>query len=179
MFWKIMGGIAAFVMVMVIAVTMLAVAGVAVAGTAVSAIVESVDIGTVQVTDANGNTEIVDVDSLLSESGRLEVLGNNGERVTIDVNVPQITVQEGGEHGSRVVIGGESGFEIDSDVPQVRIDGRSFDSYAGPSIGRIIGGFFRGMINLALLVVITIGVWMVVRNNRRTEVVEKSLDAAA
>jgi hypothetical protein len=64
-------------------------------------------------------------------------------------------------------------------VPQIRIDGHSFDSYNGFSAGRIIGGFFRGMINLALLTVIGIGVWQVVRNNRRPVVEEKSLDATA
>ena len=179
MFWKIVGGIGAFLMVVVLGAMVMAAAGVAVVGSAVSSLAENIDVSSVEVTDANGRTEIIDVNRFLSESGRVEVVGDNGERVTIDVNVPRVTVQDAGEEGSRVVIGGGSGIEGISEVPQIRIDGRRLDSFDGFSVGRMVGGFFRGMINLALLTVIVIGVWMAVRNNRRPVIQEKSVDAAA
>lgn len=178
MFWKIIGGIGAFLMVLVLGALVMAAAGVAVAGSAVSSWAETVDVSSVEVTDASGRTEVIDIDRFLSESGRVEVTGDNGERVTIDVSVPQITVQEAGEEGSRVVIGG-SGIEGVSEAPQIRIDGRRLDKFDGFSAGRLVGGLFRAMINLALLTVIVIGVWMVVRSNRRPAVKEKSVDAAA
>ncbi|MCP4433052.1 MAG: hypothetical protein GY806_18925, partial [Gammaproteobacteria bacterium] len=129
MFWKIFGGIVAFFMVVALAVTLLATAGLAAFGVAVGSIVDNLDINTVQVTDANGNTETYDVNDLVSESGQVKVIGDNGERVTIDFDVPQITVQERGEDAARVVIGGESGFEIDADGSQIRIDGRNIDDF--------------------------------------------------
>ncbi len=187
MFWKIFGGIVAFFVAVVLAVTMLATASVAVFGAAVGSIVDNFDISTVQVTDANGNTETYDVDNLVSDSGRVEVIGDNGERVTIDLTMPQITVQESGEGADRVVIGGGSGLEIDADGSQIRIDGRNIDNIDrieninGRFFVRPIVGFFRGLFNLVIWTMIGVGLWLVVRN-RRSETnapKEKTLDATA
>lgn len=166
MFWKIVGGIAAFFMVVVLAVALLATVSLAAFGSVVGAVVEDLDISTVQVTDAGGKTETYDVNSLISESGRIEVVDNNGERVTIDFEVPQITVQESGDGAARVVIGGESGLEINGDAPQIRIDGRRFDGFDGGFIARHITGFFRGLFSLMAWALILAGIWLVVRNRR-------------
>ena len=166
MFWKVVGGIVAFFLVMMLAVTVLATAGAVAVGAAASAIVEDLDISTVQVTDAQGKTETYDVDTLLSESGRVEISGDNGERVTIDFEVPQITVQESGEEGARIVIGEGSRFDGNFDVPEIHIDGRNFDSFDGGFAGRVIGGFFQGMFKLAFWSLVLVAVWLVLRNRQ-------------
>ncbi len=166
MFWKIVGGIAAFFMVVVLAVAVLATVSAAAFGSVVGAVVEDLGVSTVQVTDAGGKTETYDVNSLLSESGRIEITGDNGERVTIDLELPQITVQESGNEAARVVIGGGSGLEINGDVPQIRIDGRSFDNFDGSFIARPIVGFFHGLFTLMAWTLILVGIWLVVRNRR-------------
>jgi len=180
MFWKVFGGIVAFFMAVVLAVMLLAAAGVAVAGAVVSSVVDNLDISTVQVIDAEGNTETIDVNSLISESSRVEVTGDNGERVTIDLSVPQITVQDSGEDAARVVIGDGSRFEFNPDVPQVRIDSR-FDHFEGGFLGRLIAGFFSGMFKLAVWALILTGVWLVLRSRRpaANEPKEKTPDAIA
>jgi hypothetical protein len=166
MFWKVVGGIVAFFVVVALAVMLLATAGVTALGVAVGSFVDNLDISTVQVTDAGGNTETYDVDNLVSESGRVELTGENGERVTIDLNLPQITVQESGEEAARVVIGGGPRFEVNSDVPQIRIDGRDFDNLDGSFFVRPIAAIIRGLINLAIWTLIIVGVWLVLRNRR-------------
>lgn len=166
MFWKIVGGIATFFMVVVLAVALLATVSLAAFGSVVGAVVEDLDISTVQVTDAGGKTETYDLNNLISESGRIEVTGDNGERVTINLDVPQITVQESGDEAARVVIGGGSGVEINADVPQIRIDGRSFDNFDGSFVAHSIAGFFRGLFSLMAWTLILVGIWLVLRNRQ-------------
>jgi len=166
MFWKVFGGIVAFFLAVLLAVMLLATAGVTALGVAIGSAVDNLDIRTVEVTDASGNTETYDVNELFAESGRVEVTGEDGERVTIDLNLPQITVQESGEESARVVIDGRPRFEFNSDVPHVRIDGRNFDNFDGSFIARPIVGFFRGLFNLTVLTLIAVGIWLVVRNRR-------------
>jgi hypothetical protein len=181
MFWKVVGGIVAFFMVVVLAVTLLATAGAAVLGLTVASVVDNLDISTVQVTDAGGNTETYDVDSLVAESGRIEITGDDGEQVTIDLEVPQITIQERGEEGGRVVIGGGPRFRGNIEVPHVRIDGRSFDHFDGGFAARAIGGFIRGLFTLMFWTVVLVGVWLVLRSRRpsASEPKEKTPDAIA
>jgi len=181
MFWKVVGGITAFFFVVVLAVALLATAGAVAVGAAVGSIVEDLDISTVQVTDARGNTETYDVDNLLSESGRVVLSGDKGERVTIDLNVPQITVQEAGEDGARVVVGGGSRFNGNLDVPQIHINGRNIDNFDGSFIGRVISGFFQGMFKLAFWSLVLVAVWLVLRNRRPAAETpkEKTPDAVA
>jgi hypothetical protein len=181
MFWKVLGGIVAFFLVVALAVMLLATAGVAAFGVAVGSFVDNLDISTVQVTDASGNTETYDVDDLISESGRVEVTGDNGEQVTIDLNVPQITVQESGDDAPRVVIGGGSRLEVKSDVPQIRIDGRNFDNFDGSFFVRPIASFFHGLFKLAAWTLIAVGIWLVLRNRQPSanEPKEKTPSATA
>ncbi len=184
MFWKIVGGIVAFFVAVMLAVMLLATAGLAAAGAVVSSVVENLDISTVQVTDANGNTETYDVNSLESGSGRVELTGDGGERVTIDLNVPRITVQEGGDNASRVIIGDGSRFEINADGRQVRINGHrfdAFDNFDGGIFARVFTGFFRALFNLTVLTLIVVGAWLVLRSRRpaANTLKEKTPDATA
>lgn len=166
MFWKVLGGIVAFFMAVLLVVVLLAAAGVTALGVAVGSAIDNLDVRTVEVTDASGNTETYDVNDLFAESGRVEVTGKDGERVTIDLNLPQITVQDSGEESARVIIDGQPRFEFNSDVPHVRIDGRSWDNFDGSFIARPIVGFFRALFNLTVLTLIAVGIWMVLRNRR-------------
>ena len=192
MFWKVLGGIVIFFMVVALAVGLLATASLAAVGVAVGSAIDNLDLSTVQVTDGNGHTETYQVNELLSETGRLEVTGENGERVTIDMTLPQITVQErgkdaatvviNGDGAASVVIGGESGIEIGADGSQIRIDGHNidrFNNFDGGFLGRFIAGLFRGLFNLAFLTLIAVGIWLLVVRSRRTEAAEKTPDAAA
>ncbi len=181
MFWKVLGGIVAFFMVVVLAVMLLATASLAAVGVVVGSVVDNLDISTVQVTDVSGNTETYDVDTLVSDSGRVEIIDDNGDQVTIDFDVPQITVQERGEDAARVVIGGESGFEIDADGSQIRIDGRNIDDFDGRFFVRPIVGFFRGLFTLTAWTLIAVGIWLVLRKRQPAVNApkEKTLDATA
>ena len=192
MFWKVFGGIVIFFIVVALAVGFLATASLAAVGVAVGSVVNNIDLSTVQVTDGSGHTETYSVNDLLSGTERLEVYGDNGEIVTIDMNLPQITVQESGaeaatvvisgEDATSVVIGGESGIEISADGSLLRIDGRNIDSFNqfdGGHLGRFIVGLFRGLFNLVFLTLIAVGIWLLVVRNRRTEATEKTPDATA
>jgi hypothetical protein len=181
MFWKVVGGIVAFFMVVVLGLTMLAVTGAAIAGVTVASLVENLDIRTVQVTDSSGHTETVDVADLFGESGRIEVNGDNGERVTVDLNLPQITVDDGSGDSAQVIIGGERGFGIDPQVPQVRVNGRSIDRFDGGWEWRPVERVFEALARLAFWTLVAVGIWLVVRNRRTDEnvIVEKSPDATA
>ena len=183
MFWKVFGGIVIFFMVVALGVGLLVTASLAAVGVAVGSAVDNLELSTVQVTDENGSTETYSVNDLLSGTERLEVYGDNGEIVTIDMTLPQITVQESGKDAATVVIngddagsvviGGESGIEIGADGSQIRIDGRSIDSFNnfdGGSLGRFIAGLFRGLFNLVILTLIAVGIWLLVIRSRRTEV---------
>jgi len=191
MFWKVVGGIAIFIMVVVLALGMVVTASLAVAGVALGTAVENLAFSTVQVTDENGRTETYDVNDLLSGTESLEVYGDNGEIVTIDMNLPQITVQEGGKDAATVIINGdeagslvidgESGIKIGADGSHIRIDGRdidSFNNFDGGFLGRFIAGIFRGLFNLVLLSMILVGIWLLVRS-QRTKTTEKTPDAMA
>jgi hypothetical protein len=178
MFWKIFGGIVLFFMAVVLAVGLLATVSLAAVGVAVGSAIDNLDVNTVQVTDVNGHTETYGVSDLVSETGRVEITGDNGEQVTIDLNLPQITVQEDGHEVSRVVIGGESGIEIAGDGSQIRIDGRDYDNFDGGIIGRIIGGFFKGLFTLAFWTMVVVGVVLVLRS-RRPAATEKTPDTVA
>jgi len=162
-----------------------------VASVAVGSAIDNLEFSTVEVTDENGRTETYSVNDLLSGTERLEVYGDNGELVTIDMNLPQITVQEGGkdaatviingDEAGSVVIDGESGIEFDADGSHIRIEGRdinSFNNFDGGFLGRFIGGLFRGMFNLVLLSMIIVGVWLLVRS-QRSKTVEKTPEKAA
>ena len=88
MFWKVFGGIAIFFMVLVLVVGMVVTASLAVTGVAVGSAIDNLEFSSVEVTDENGRTEIYSVNDLLSGTERLEVYGDNGELVTIDMNLP-------------------------------------------------------------------------------------------
>ncbi len=167
MFWKVLGGIAALTA----------------AGVAVGSIIDNLDISTVQVTDAEGNTESYSVRELVEESGRIEVTGDNGERVTIDLEVPRITVEESGEEASRVVIGGEDGsrFEFDGNVPSIHINGRDFDNFDGHLFVHPIVSFLSGLFKLVAWTIILVGVWLLLRNRQPSakEPQEKTPSATA
>ena len=191
MFWKVLGGIAIFFMVLVLVVGMVVTASLAVTGVAVGSAIDNLEFSSVDVTDENGRTEIYSVNDLLSGTERLEVYGDNGELVTIDMNLPQITVQENGKDAATVIINGddagsvvidgESGIEFDADGSHIRIDGRdidSFNNFDGGFLGRFIAGLFRGMFNLVVLSMIIVGIWLLVRS-QRSKTVEKTPDAAA
>lgn len=178
MFRKILVGSLLFFMALFLAVGLLTVTSLTAAGVAIASVVDNFDNSTVQVTDESGNTETYRVGELLSESNRVEIIGDNGEQVTIDLNLPQVSVQDNGGEVSRVVIGGESGVVI-SEGSQIRIDGRNvdnFDNFDGGFIGRIIGGFFQAMFTLAFWGLVVVGIIMVLRN-RRPAVTEKTPDA--
>jgi hypothetical protein len=176
MFRKIFFGFVLFFMAVVLAVGMVAVTGLAVVGAAVGSTVENLDLRAVEVTDVNGNIETYTVGELLSEASRIEVIGDNGEYVTIDLNLPQITVQDDGGEVSRVVIGDDSGFQFREDS-QIRIDGRNFNTFDGGFIGRLIGGFFKGMFTLAFWGLVVFGVVMVLRS-RKPAAAEKTQEDA-
>ena len=195
MFWKVFGGIVIFFMVVALAVGLLATVSVAAVGVAVGSAIDNLESSTVQVIDSNGRSETYSVNDLFSGTGRLEVTGENGELVTIDMNLPQITVQEGGkdtatviingDEAGSVVIDGEKGIEIGADGSHIRIDGvdigrdiDSFNNFDGGFLGRFIAGIFRGMFNLVLLSMILVGIWLLVRN-QRSKTVEKTPDATA
>ena len=173
---KILVGFVIFFMAVVLAVGMVAAAGLAVVGAAVGSVVDNLDVSTVEVTDGNGNVEVYTIDELLSETSRVEVTGDNGEQVTIDLSLPEITVQEDGREVSRVTIGDESGIVI-NDGSQVRIHGRNYDHFDGGFIGRLIGGFFKGMFTLAFWGLVVFGIVMVLRS-RKPETVEKTPEDA-
>lgn len=177
MFWKILGGITALIMVVVLAVGLVATVSLAAVGVAVGTAVENLDVSAVEVTDSNGHTETYTVGELLSETSRVEVTGDNGEQVTIDLNLPEITVQDNGGEVSRVVIGGESGL-VFSDGSHVRINGRNYDNFDGGFIGRLIGGIFKGLFTLAFWTLIIVGIVLVVRNRKPAES-QKTPDAVA
>jgi hypothetical protein len=191
MFWKVLGGIAIFFMVLVLVVGMVVTASLAVTGVAVGSAIDNLEFSSVEVTDENGRTETYSVNDLLSGTERLEVYGDNGELVTIDMNLPQITVQEGGKDAATVIINGddagsvvidgESGIEFDADGSHIRIDGRdidSFNNFDGGFLGRFIAGLFRGMFNFVVLSMIIVGIWLLFRS-QRSKTVEKTPDAAA
>ena len=127
MFWKVFGVVVAVFTVFVLGIFLLAVAGVTAAGAAVVSAVDQLEIQTVQVTDDQGHTETYKLSELISESGRVEVTGENGEQVTIDLSVPQITVQESGGDAARVIIGDGPTVELKSDGANVQVDGLDFD----------------------------------------------------
>jgi hypothetical protein len=192
MFWKVFGGIVIFFMIVALALGLLATASVAAVGIAVGSVVDNLNFSTVEVTDDSGHTKTYSVNDLLSGTERLEVYGDNGELVTIDMNLPQITVQEdgkdsatviiNGDDAGSVVIDGESGIEFDADGSHIRIDGRNIDSlnnFDSGHLGRFIAGLFRGLFNLVFLSLIAVGIWLLVVRNRRTEVTEKTPDATA
>ncbi len=172
MFWKIIGGIALFFMAVLVAGTLLVTASAAALGVAVGSVVENLDINTVQVTDASGNTETFDVNNLVSDSGRVEIIGDNGDQVTIDFDVPQITVQESGEDAAQVVIG---------DGSQIRIDGRNIDNFDGHVFVRPIAGFFSGLFTLTVWTLIAVGIWLMLRKRQAVDNTpkEKTPDATA
>jgi len=195
MFWKVFGGIVIFFMVVALAVGLLATVSVAAVGVAVGSAIDSLESSTVQVIDSSGRMETYSVNDLLSGTERLEVYGDNGELVTIDMNLPQITVQEGGkdaatviingDEAGSVVIDGEKGIEIGADGSHIRIDGvdigrdvDSFNNFDGGHLGRFIAELFRGMFNLVLLSMILVGIWLLVRN-QRSKTVEKTPDVTA
>jgi hypothetical protein len=177
MFWKILGGIAALIMIVVLAVGLVATVSLAAVGVAVGTAVENLDVSTVEVIDSDGNTETYTVGELLSETSRVEVTGDNGEQVTIDLNLPEITVQENDGEVSRVIIGDDSGV-VFSDGSQVRINGRNFNTFDGGFIGRLIGGIFRGLFTLAFWTLVIVGIVLVVRNRKPADS-QKTPDAVA
>lgn len=176
MFRKIFFGFVLFFMAVVLAVGMVAVTGLAVAGAAIGSAVENLDLSTVEVTDANGNVETYSVSDLLSETSRVEVTGDNGEHVTIDLNLPEVTVRDNNGEVSQVVIGTDSGIRI-HDGSQIRIDGRNFNTFDGGFIGRLIGGFFKGMFTLAFWGLAVFGIVMILRS-RKPEAAEKTPEDA-
>ena len=181
MFWKVVGGVVAFFGAVFLAVALLVVAALSIAGVALGSFVESLDVSTVEVTDANGVTETFTIDELANEPDRLEIFGADGEQVTIDLTVPEITIQEGGVAGERVVIGSGSTVTVNPDLPQIRIDGREIDRFDGGYVWRPIGSFFRGLFNLATWVLIIGCLWLLFRK-RPVEVqnpMEKKMDATA
>jgi len=186
MFLKILGGITLFFLVVALAIGLVAMAGLTAVGVAVGSVVDNLDGSTVEVTDVNGHTETFNFNDLVSEAGRVEITGDNGEQVTIDMNLPQITVQDNGEEVSRVIIGNDEvssvvigsdpGIEF-SDGSHVRINGRNYDNFDGGFIGRLIGGFFKGMFTLAFWGLVIFGVVMVLRS-RKPETIEKTPEDA-
>jgi hypothetical protein len=195
MFWKVFGGIVIFFMVVALAIGLLATVSVAAVGVAVGSAIDNLESSMVQVIDSSGRTETYSVNDLLSGTERLEVYGDNGELVTIDMNLPQITVQEGGKDAATVIINGaeagsvvidgEKGIEIGADGSHIRIDGAdigrdvdSFNNFDGGHLGRFIAGLFRAMFNLVLLSMILVGIWLLVRN-QRSKTAEKTPDATA
>ncbi len=183
MFWKVLGGIALFMMVVVLGVMVVAGVGLTAAGVAVGSIIDNLDISTVQVTDAEGNTESYNIRDLVEESGRIEVTGDNGDKVTIDLEMPRITVEEGGENASRVVIGGEDGsrFEFDANVPSVHINGREVTNIDGHLFVHPVVSFFSGLFKLVAWTIILLGVWLLLRNRQPSakEPQEKTPSATA
>lgn len=177
MFRKILVGFALFFMAVVLAVGMVVTVGLTAAGVAIGSVVDNLDVSTVEVTDSNGNVETYTVGELLSETSRVEVTGDHGEQVTIDLSLPEITVQDNGGEVSRVIIGNESGLEL-SDGSHIRIDGRNYNDFDGGFIGRLIGGFFKGIFTLAFWTLVLVGIVLVVRN-RKPVAAEKTPDAVA
>lgn len=186
MFRKIFIGFMLFFLAVVLAVGMLVTVSLAAVGIAVGSAVETLDASTVEVTDVSGNVESYTLGELLSETSRVEVTGDNGEQVTIDLNLPQITVQENGDEVSRVVIGGdevsrividgEQGFIFD-DGHQFRFDNRNDVFFDGGFFGRLIGGIFKGLFSLAFWTLVIVGIVLILRN--RQPAAEKTPDAVA
>jgi hypothetical protein len=172
MFWKVMGGIGLFFMAVVMTVVMVAAAGVAVVGAAVGSAIDNIDTSTVQVTDESGHTEIYTLGNLIEKSGQVEIIGDNGERVTIEM--PQITIEEQGLEGSQIVFGGDSGLVINGPDSEVRLDGRRVDHYEQHDYGRYEGGFFShvlggiigGLFKLAFWCMVIFIAYLVLRNHQ-------------
>lgn len=185
MFWKVVGGIVAFFAVMVLGVLMAATFGVLAIGSIVGNVVENVDINNVQVTDANGNVETIDIEEFFSESGSFEVVGDNGEIVTIDLDLPQITVQESGHDEARIIIGSNSEIEIGPNGPEIRIDEQGFGSmdsnFDGGFVGNVLGSFIKGVFTLMTWVLIIGCAWLLLRKQQPATVQpsEKKVDASA
>ena len=187
MFRKIFIGFMLFFLAAILAVGMVVTVSLAAVGVAVGSVVDNLDVSTVEVTDVNGNVETYSVSELLSETNRVEVIGDNGEQVTIDLNLPQITVQENGDEVSRVVIGGdevsrividgEQGFVFD-DGHQFRFDNRNDVFFDGGFFGRLVVGIFKGLFSLAFWMLVIVGIVMILRN-RRPAATEKTPDAVA
>lgn len=93
-----------------------------------------------------------------------------------EVSVPEITITDPDSGQSRVLIPDTVRHDVDVRVPRVVWDG-DYEWHYGPEAGlRVVGGIFRGLFNLAALVLIVAGVYLLIRNRRRDEVdqVEKS-----
>jgi hypothetical protein len=171
MFWKTVGGIVTFFVVVAVALALLATGGLVAAGATVGAIADSLDVRTVEVTDSEGVSETYDVNSLVDEGGRIEFTGENGDRVTFDLDVPRLTIRERGKEGTRVVIGGDPEFvgrifDENFNMPSIRVDGRDLDHAGSGIIGRAVGGFFKALFNVALWTAIAVSIWLVLRSRR-------------
>lgn len=180
-----MGGIVAFFAVLIAGAMLAATLGIVAVGSIVSNVVENVDFNNVQVTDANGNVEIIDMEEFFNESGRIEVVGDNGEMVTIDLELPQITVQESSNDDARIIIGSGSEIEISPNVPAIRIDEQSFDrmdaNFDGGFVGNVLGSFIKGVFTLMTWALIIGCAWLLLRKQQpaASQPSEKNVDATA
>lgn len=174
MFRKVLGGIALFFVVVFLAVGALATVGVAVAGSAVSAVVEDIDSNPVIVTGVNGENEIYTVRELLDEAGRVEIIGDGGDHITVDFDSPQLSIEQSGQ-----IVPGETGLVINGQNETVRLNGRNVERidrfpghFPGLFFGRILGGAANALFSLAFWGLVIFGVVMVLRK-RQTVVVDK------
>ena len=182
MFWKVLGGIAAFFAVLIVGLLMAVTVGAIAIGSVVGNVVENVDISNVQVTDADGHVETIDLEEFFAESGQIEVIGDSGEVVVIDLDLPQITVQESGAESARIIIDSESEIEFGANVPEIRIDGTNIDTFDGGFAGRVVGGFIKGIFTLMTWALIIGCAWLLLRKQQPATVVqpkEKNTDATA
>lgn len=187
MFWKVIGGIFAFIAAVILGALLLAAAGVATVGAVVGSAVENMQFETVQVTDVDGHTETINLDELDFENGRLEIVSREGDQVTIDLDLPRIEVQEGGHDGTRVLIDGESVLAVDEDGPTVRFNGRTIenvrfdgfefeeDNLDGRRVFRPVARFFSGVFTLMAVGLIVFGVWLLVRKRDQPGKVSPSM----
>jgi hypothetical protein len=172
-------GLFALVIFAMAALGLLAAAGVATAAAVIS------DSGVVQafeeVADGAQRLQIDIADNSVTftnpDSGESRTVTSRevAGRGRIDLNLPEITVTNPDNGQSRVIRP-----STDIRVPRVVWDGDSNWTYSGPGLGlRIVGGIFHGLFNLAALVLIAAGVYLLIRNRRQANAEAAKLDKAA
>ncbi len=128
------------------------------------------DSGESRTVTASGTNGRGRIDLSFSESSATGAAGES--RVIVpalpgvdEPSIPEITITDPDSGQSRVIRP-----NADIRVPRVVWDDTFDWTYHGPELGlRIVGGIFRGLFNLAALVLIAAGVYLLIRNRRQAQ----------
>jgi hypothetical protein len=104
----------------------------------------------------------------------LTVTGSDGETVVVspvgsingEVRLPEITITNPDNGESRVIVPSAERFDNNFRVPRITWDGRDYGALTGL---RILGQFVRGLFTLALLLVVAVIAYALLRNRSRHE----------